>query len=262
MGNLKLFIGVLVAIFIIIFLLLIFLVYKNSNMKKNISFLYTKNIELFKANNELTKDKADLNRQLNGNDDVFSELRLALELDSVVNSLNESGDGRKIGMDKKLEGKFVKSIPNGVPLNFKGITDNYGIRIHPISKVEKFHQGIDLRASVGTPLYATANGVVEYSGMTSSGYGYLVIISHNFGFETRYAHMQNKQVVRAGEFIKKGDLIGYSGNTGYSTGPHLHYEVRFLSRTLDPINFMKFNNIFYDERKVPWQALVKAIDDF
>ena len=115
---------------------------------------------------------------------------------------------------------------------------------------------------------ATADGVVEYAAASGTGYGYLVIISHNFGFSTRYAHLSNYDVVKVGQFVKKGDLIGYSGNTGRSTGPHLHYEVRFLQRTIDPANFIawdgkdSFDDIFQNERKVPWQGLINAISEF
>lgn len=241
---------------------MVVLLVKNLDLKRDLVSLYDMNLKLQKQNEELSLTKENLYDQLNESDDTVSNLKLALALESVDNSLDNTSDGKSVSMGKKIEKKFLKTVPNGFPLVNQGITDNYGMRIHPISRVERFHHGIDLRAKAGTPLYATADGIIEYSSMTNSGYGYLVIISHNFGFQTRYGHMQDEQIVKVGDFVKKGDLIGYSGNTGYSTGPHLHYEVRFLGRTLDPKNFIEFNNIFYDERKVPWRSLIGAIEEF
>ena len=113
-------------------------------------------------------------------------------------------------------------------------------------------------------MYATANGVVEQSSFNAHGYGFTVMLLHNFGFKTMYAHLKNKAVVKVGQFVKKGDLIGYSGNTGLSTGPHLHYEVRFVQTVLNPNYFLKLNRqnineFFNEERRVPWDSLIKLI---
>ncbi|NLK66211.1 MAG: M23 family metallopeptidase [Campylobacteraceae bacterium] len=190
----------------------------------------------------------------------MSSLELILSLEK--NTLIEQPKVVYLPLSKNIEKVFNLSIPNGIPIEFKGITSKFGERIHPISGNLRFHHGIDLRAVEGTPTYAPADGFVKYSAMSNTGYGYLVIISHNWGFETRFAHMLNKDVVRVGQRVKKGDLIGYTGNTGYSTGPHLHYEVRFLDHTLDPLNFMSFENIFHDERKVPWRAITEAMSEY
>lgn len=160
--------------------------------------------------------------------------------------------------------EVLSQIPNGWPIENKGVSGNYGWRDHPILKKQEFHSGIDLFATLDTPVYATANGVVEFSGYNSNGYGFVVILVHNFGFKTVYAHLKNKVVVRAGEFVKKGDLIAYSGNTGLSTGPHLHYEVRFINNTLHPRYFLNLDrknmdSFFNQERRVPWESLVKLI---
>lgn len=138
-----------------------------------------------------------------------------------------------------------------------------GVIILILNKKE-FHPGIDLRAALNTPIYAPANGVVEYAAYSNNGYGYSVILIHNFGFKTVYAHMMRKDVVKAGQFVKKGDLLGYTGNTGLSTGPHLHYEVRFINKLLDPkifidLNQKNYEQIFDKERRVPWQSLIKAL---
>ena len=100
------------------------------------------------------------------------------------------------------------------------------------------HAGIDLSGPVGTPIYATADGIVSDAGWNSGGYGNLVKIDHGRGIETRYGHL-SKIVVRAGQRVKRGELIGRMGSTGRSTGSHLHYEVRIDGRAVNPIPFMK-----------------------
>jgi len=157
---------------------------------------------------------------------------------------------------------MFRNIPNGYPIRFKRISAKFGYRIHPITHRREFHKGIDLAADVGTPVYATADGIVEFAGRRT-GYGKTIMIQHNYGFETLYAHLK-KIKVRVGDFVKKGQLIGFSGNTGLSNGPHLHYEIRYLGRPLNPVNFMnwnrlKYKEIFHREEHIRWQSLVKAI---
>ena len=103
---------------------------------------------------------------------------------------------------------------------------------------KQFHTGLDLAVKIGTPIYAPADGVVKTRRSNrKKGYGNLLKIDHAFGFVTLYAHL-DKFNVKRGQFVKKGDLIGWSGNTGYSSGPHLHYEIHFLSNALNPENFI------------------------
>lgn len=161
---------------------------------------------------------------------------------------------------------FFDNIPNGDIIPYKGYSAKFGWRIHPILKKRGFHRGLDLRAKLMTPIHAPADGVVEYAGFhKSSGFGNLVIIEHNYGFKTTYAHLSKKFPVKSGTFVKKGDIIAYTGNSGMSTGPHLHYEVRFVTRPLDPLNFIKWNNsnfeeIFKKEKRVSWQSLIKLME--
>ena len=163
--------------------------------------------------------------------------------------------------DKKL---IMANLPVGYPITYKGITSKYGWRTNPILYKREFHRGVDLKAKMNTPVYATANGLVEYAGYhKTSGYGNLIILSHNFGFQTLFGHL-NKIVVRDGQFVKKGQLIGYTGNTGMSNGPHLHYEMRYLGMSVNPIYFCRwdlkeYNLIFRQEKKISWQSLIKAI---
>lgn len=112
----------------------------------------------------------------------------------------------------------------------------FGWRMHPIHKVKKFHNGIDFTAPEGTPIQATGDGKVKKVEKRRSGYGYSVTINHGYGYETLYAHMKTI-LVKKGEKVKKGQKIGTVGNTGSSTAPHLHYEVRLDGRAVNPIDY-------------------------
>jgi murein DD-endopeptidase MepM/ murein hydrolase activator NlpD len=166
-------------------------------------------------------------------------------------------------MNKTTKKLIVDSVPSGYPVESKRITSNFGYRMHPIHKVKKFHHGLDFGGELGSPITATADGIVEYAEL-NKGYGNLVVIHHNFGFKTAYGHMQENLKVKKGDFVKKGDVIGYLGNTGISTGPHLHYEVKYIKNVLDPKNFLDFNTkefdkLLYAENHIAWDNLVKAI---
>jgi len=158
---------------------------------------------------------------------------------------------------------MLQFIPSGYPIENNGITSKFGYRIHPTLHRREFHRGIDLKAKMRTPIYATADGIVEWAGYhRQSGYGHLIIIQHNYGFKTYFGHL-NKIVVKSGRFVKKGELIGYTGNSGMSNGPHLHYEVRYMSRAINPYWFVKwdmknYKEIFEKEKRIPWQSLVTA----
>jgi len=113
----------------------------------------------------------------------------------------------------------------------------YGKREDPIAKITNFHSGIDISASSGTPIRATADGVVSYSGWTLQS-GYVVILEHGFNFSTVSAH-NNKNAVRVGQKMKRGDLLGYVGSTGQSTGPHVHYEIWEKGKNVNPQKFLQ-----------------------
>lgn len=135
----------------------------------------------------------------------------------------------------------LKPVLHGV------ISSPFGMRRHPIYRVRRHHDGLDFSAKQGTPVYASADGVVEFA-RNFGGYGKTVMIDHLYGFETRYGHL-NKIVVRPGQHIKRGDKIGEVGNTGISTAPHLHWEVRCNNKPLNPKNFY-FDDIILNERVV------------
>src|SRR6185503_10898823 len=128
------------------------------------------------------------------------------------------------------------NVPSGMPLQDATLTSNFGMRTHPILGGRRNHKGIDLAQPSGTPVYATADGVVGKAEWFSS-YGNYIQIEHGGEMETRYAHLSG-YAVAAGEFVHKGQLIGYVGTTGRSTGPHLHYEVRVAGEAVDPTPYM------------------------
>ena len=158
---------------------------------------------------------------------------------------------------------MLSTIPSGYPLAEAHVTSRFGMRNHPVLGRMALHGGADLRAGIGTPVYATADGVVEWSGMNDNGFGRLVKLNHNFGFTTLYGHL-SKTAVAIGDYVRQGDLLGYSGNTGMSSAPHLHYEVRHLHRRLAPGPFMEWSWENYDvlftrEEKIKWDSLAKTL---
>jgi murein DD-endopeptidase MepM/ murein hydrolase activator NlpD len=135
--------------------------------------------------------------------------------------------------------KFLASIPAIQPIkneNLKHMASGYGYRSDPFTKIKKFHAGMDFSTDVGTPIYATGDGKVIRANNRLSGYGNLIEIDHGYGYLTRYAHL-SKYNVKQGQTVKRGDIIGYSGSTGRSSGPHLHYEVHYQGNVVNPINY-------------------------
>ncbi len=133
------------------------------------------------------------------------------------------------------------SIPSRTPLNGLTMTSNFGMRVHPVLGGMRAHKGVDLSAPVGTPIYATADGVVGKASWFG-GYGLYVQLEHGNDLETRYGHM-SRLAVAEGQHIHKGDVLGYVGTTGRSTGPHLHYEVRVNGVAVNPIPYMQQDRV-------------------
>ncbi|HNQ21165.1 MAG TPA: M23 family metallopeptidase [Bacteroidales bacterium] len=138
-----------------------------------------------------------------------------------------------ISSDDKM--RHYPAIQPVAKKDFKRISSGYSYRIHPIYKINKFHYGMDFVAPVGTPVYATADGIVEMAGK-NLGYGNYVKINHGYDYETAYGHL-NSIGVRKGQKVVRGQIIGTVGNTGISTGDHLHYEVIYRGKTVNPINY-------------------------
>ena len=131
------------------------------------------------------------------------------------------------------------SIPAIQPIRNKDMTrvaSGYGWRVDPVYKTRRMHWGMDFTAPVGTEVYATGNGVVEDLETSSWGYGKSILIDHGYGFKTRYAHLSAFKV-KKGDKVKRGDLIGLIGNSGKSTGPHLHYEVERNGQKVNPVGY-------------------------
>jgi murein DD-endopeptidase MepM/ murein hydrolase activator NlpD len=134
---------------------------------------------------------------------------------------------------------LLAATPAIQPVNNKDlnrIASGFGYRIDPVYKTVKMHAGLDFAAPQGTPIYATANGTIKLAGNTGNGYGNHVIINHGYGYESLYGHMYRVSS-RPGQKVKRGEIIGYVGSTGKSTGPHLHYEVHKNGKRLDPVYF-------------------------
>lgn len=144
--------------------------------------------------------------------------------------------------------KLFASIPAIQPVANKeliALASGYGMRIHPVYKVLKMHTGVDFAASIGTPIYATADGIIDKLEVSFSGYGKVLEVDHGFGYRTRYAHMHGF-AVHQGQKVKRGDLIGYVGDTGLSTAPHLHYEVFVNGVVVNPVHYF-FNDLNPEE---------------
>ena len=139
----------------------------------------------------------------------------------------------------KNKASLIEAIPTIQPIKNKDLTrvaSGYGYRIDPFTKIRRFHYGMDFTAKRGTPIYATGNGIVKRADNRSSGYGKHIRIDHGFGYVSLYAHL-SKYKVRRGQKVKRGDIIGYVGNSGRSVGPHLHYEILKDNKKINPLNF-------------------------
>ena len=139
----------------------------------------------------------------------------------------------------KEKDNLLAAIPAIQPIrneNLRAMASGFGYRSDPFTKARKFHAGMDFSAKTGTPIFAPGDGVVERADNTASGYGNHIVIRHGFGYETLYGHL-SKYKVRAGQRVKRGDIIGYVGSTGRSEAPHLHYEVHKNGEVVNPLNF-------------------------
>jgi len=158
-----------------------------------------------------------------------------------------------------IKGKeqVLASIPAIQPVsnkNLKHIASGFGMRIDPIYKIPKMHEGLDFSAPIGTPVYATGNATVTGVDYGNTGYGNHILLTHMVGYQTMYGHL-SRIVVREGQKVNRGDLIGYVGSTGKSTAPHLHYEVWKNGTKIDPINFF-----FNDLTPAQYEEMLKIAD--
>lgn len=131
---------------------------------------------------------------------------------------------------------YFAAMPALKPMEGYYSTGGFGMRMHPVLGIFKNHQGLDIVNDVGTPVFASGDGVIEFAGQSGGGYGTMVVVNHGYGYETVYAHL-SKILVRDGQHVKRGDQIAKSGRTGLVTGPHLHYEVRYRGVIQNPVNY-------------------------
>ncbi len=249
---------------------------KTQEYKEIQQFLLTENSKLQNTKNSLEQHISNKEQELKLMNEQLSDIEKIIGLEPSVSDAFDDRVAR--AKEKSLENvKAAKlsvaelallnqSIPTGMPLKtYKYFTDKFGYRMHPVFVGERiFHFGLDIAADVGTPVYATADGVVEYA-KKKGGYGKFLLINHPFGFKTGYGHL-SRYAVKAGTYVSKGDLVAYTGNTGRSTGPHLHYEVRYLYKWLDPMYFVKWSPETYRDvmRKTPlvnWNQLLVQLQD-
>lgn len=187
--------------------------------KTNSQYRYAKNEEII---NEIDKKIGRLQQRIYIQDKSFDTLEMMV----------------------KNKEEMLSSIPAIIPVSFKSlnrIASGFGYRIDPIYKTPKLHTGLDFSAPSGSLVYATANGKIELAEFDDGGYGNHVIINHGYGYKTLYGHMI-KLKVKVAQSVKRGEVIGWVGSTGKSTGPHLHYEVIRYGNKVNPVHFF-FNDL-------------------
>lgn len=195
------------------------------------------------------------------------------DLENIVdlkkNTDKEPSVYEKIDLDdlsSSQKNLILSLIPNGEPLTSYTSKNSSSQRLHPVKNIKGVPTGYDFSAPEGTPVYATADGVIDLIRNNSNiGYGNLVKITHSFGFSSIYAHLE-KSVVKKGDFVQKGQIIGYSGHSGNSNGNTLYYEVRFLGKILNPAiytawNANNFEEVFNNDSSIDWKNLFWAIGD-
>lgn len=186
---------------------------------------------------------------ISGNREFYEQLLSMTNSEIVVNTSKKAASLRKqlyiqsksydeLVVSAKNKERMLECIPAIQPVmnkDLKRMASGYGWRIDPIYRTRRFHAGMDFTAPIGTDIFATGNGTIQSVGW-EQGYGNTVKINHGFGYMTLYAHM-SKFNVKPGQKVKRGDIIGEVGNTGKSTGPHLHYEVHFKNQVMNPQNY-------------------------
>lgn len=163
---------------------------------------------------------------------ISSNLKLE-QLNFRIKVLKDKLEKIRVKADEKSES--LQNLPSLVPVTGTLIS-GFGFRVHPVRGDKSFHDGIDFACPSGTPIYASGNGKVIKAEFNANGYGNVIDLDHENGYQTRYAHLSRLKV-KPGQWVKRGEVIGYSGNTGLSTGPHLHYEVHHHQQKIDPIDF-------------------------
>ena len=187
--------------------------------------------------------------ELEGYDNSDIVIETAARLDRIRKKVyvqSKSFD-ELIGLAREKE-DMLRSIPAIIPIATKDLTriaSGFGLRIHPVYKISKFHEGMDFTAPLGTEIYASGDGTIESASANKRGMGNYLVIDHGFGYSSVYAHLEGFNV-RPGQKVRRGDVIGYVGNTGLSVAPHLHYEIKLNGVNVDPVNYF-FNDLSASE---------------
>ena len=203
---------------------------------------------------DITKNEFDVYYE---NDELNDYSTVVEKTNQRISKLNQDISKELYSLNKLVKDVYshqemLTHIPAIQPIDNKDLkrtAAGWGYRIHPIYKIRRFHYGLDFTAPTGTLIYSTGDGKIQYviksTSRASRGYGNLIIIDHGYGYKTLYAHI-HKFNVKVGQEVKRGEIIGFVGNTGLSTGPHLHYEVIKNQRKVDPIYYL-FNSLTPEE---------------
>tara|TARA_B110000503_G_scaffold143409_1_gene244696 strand:+ start:2065 stop:2994 length:930 start_codon:yes stop_codon:yes gene_type:complete len=202
---------------------------------------------------------SDRMRNLRG----YSHSEAVISLEQAVSELQRKLVAQSRSFDDVLDlaqnrTEMLQSIPAIQPVrneDLRRMASGYGYRIHPIYKVRKMHHGMDFAAPTGTEIFATGDGEVVLSKRLYNGFGRHVIIKHGFGYETLYAHM-SETLVKKGQKVKRGEVIGLVGSTGTSSAPHLHYEVHKDGRKVNPAQYF-FNDLSPEQ----YEQMLKKVED-
>ena len=196
--------------------------------------------------------------------ELLRGISIDLQSDSFSEALSSLNTARE---EIKFRLLVLSQVPSGLPFSKDmehWLSSSYGRRLHPVYKRWHLHKGADFGMSEGNPIKATADGIVSFVG-NNSGYGKTVVVSHRYGFKTYYGHL-SKILVQSGQIVSKGETVALSGNTGVSTGPHLHYEIRHFGKAINPVNFLSwridnYENFFAEQEALPldWDELVADI---
>ena len=191
------------------------------------------------------------------NSELAADLTLKVDLleKEIYVQAKSYDEVAQMAKEQEIRMENIPAIQPVMNKDLKRVASGYGMRIDPVYHVRKFHQGMDFTAPTGTEIFATGNAKVEFTGW-KQGYGNTVILDHGYGYKTLYAHLY-KSLVRKGQKVRRSDIIALVGNTGKSTGPHLHYEVRLNGKPVDPRNYY-----FYDLSPKEYDQMIQLSNNF
>ena len=191
------------------------------------------------------------------NSELAADLSLKVDLleKEIYVQAKSYDEVAQMAKEQEIRMENIPAIQPVMNKDLKRVASGYGMRIDPVYHVRKFHQGMDFTAPTGTEVFATGNAKVDFAGW-KQGYGNTVILDHGYGYKTLYAHLY-KTLVRKGQKVRRSDIIALVGNTGKSTGPHLHYEVRLNNKPVDPRNYY-----FYDLSPEEYDQMIQLSNNF